>query len=86
MNTFMSGLVQPRGWLEWNGDFALSTLWYGEYRNYGPGASLAGRVKWPGYHMIRDAPVASYFTVRQFIDGVSWLPATGVKFSAGLSN
>ncbi|KAH7845406.1 hypothetical protein Vadar_001631 [Vaccinium darrowii] len=86
MNTFMTGLVQPRGWLEWNGDFALSTLWYGEYRNYGPGASLTGRVKWPGYHMIRDASVASYFTVRQFINGVSWLPATGVKFSAGLSN
>ncbi|KAF2307280.1 hypothetical protein GH714_026071 [Hevea brasiliensis] len=37
INTYMVGLVQPRGWLEWNGNFALSTLWYGEYKNYGPG-------------------------------------------------
>ncbi|KAL6964708.1 putative pectinesterase/pectinesterase inhibitor 22 [Sarracenia purpurea var. burkii] len=86
MNTYMSGLVQPRGWLEWYGDFALGTLWYGEYKNFGPGASLSGRVKWPGYHIISDASVASYFTVGRFIDGRSWLPATGVKFSAGLSN
>lgn len=86
MNTYMSSQVQPRGWLEWFGDFALSTLYYGEYRNYGPGASLSGRVNWPGYHVIRDAGVANFFSVRRFIDGTSWLPATGVKFSAGLSN
>ncbi|XVF41838.1 hypothetical protein PTKIN_Ptkin01aG0312800 [Pterospermum kingtungense] len=86
MNTYMSGSVQPRGWLEWYGDFALNTLWYGEYRNYGPGASLSGRVKWPGYHIIQDAATANFFTVGRFIDGRSWLPATGVKFTAGLSN
>ncbi|CAH9073853.1 unnamed protein product [Cuscuta epithymum] len=86
INTFMSRMVQPRGWLEWYGDFALNTLWYGEYRNYGPGASLAGRIKWPGYHVIRNAPTATYFTVQHFIDGMSWLPSTGIKFSAGLTN
>ncbi|GJY44078.1 putative pectinesterase/pectinesterase inhibitor 22 [Tanacetum coccineum] len=86
MNTYMSSMVQPRGWLEWYGNFALSTLWYGEYRNYGPGASLSGRVRWPGYHMAMDASTADSFTVRRFIDGLSWLPATGVTFSAGLSN
>ncbi|KAK4476712.1 hypothetical protein RD792_015872 [Penstemon davidsonii] len=86
INTYMSGMVQPRGWLEWYGDFALATLWYGEYRNYGPGGSVSGRVRWPGYHVIRDASTASFFTVGRFIDGMSWLPATGVKFSAGLTN
>ncbi|XVE89614.1 hypothetical protein DITRI_Ditri20bG0010000 [Diplodiscus trichospermus] len=86
MNTYMGALVQPRGWLEWYGNFALSTLWYGEYRNYGPGASLSGRVKWPGYHIIRDPATANFFTVGRFIDGRSWLPATGVRFTAGLSN
>ncbi|XVF57538.1 hypothetical protein PTKIN_Ptkin06aG0213600 [Pterospermum kingtungense] len=86
MNTYMGGLVQPRGWLEWNGNFALSTLWYGEYRNYGPGASLSGRVKWPGYHIIKDASAANFFTVGRFIDGRSWLPATGIRFTEGLSN
>ncbi|KAL2491950.1 putative pectinesterase/pectinesterase inhibitor 22 [Abeliophyllum distichum] len=86
MNTYMSGQVQPRGWLEWYGNFALSTLWYGEYKNYGPGASTSGRVRWPGYHIIADASVASFFTVGHFIDGMSWLPATGIKFSSGLAN
>ncbi|KAF7805078.1 putative pectinesterase/pectinesterase inhibitor 22 [Senna tora] len=86
INTYMSGLVQPRGWLEWFGNFALNTLWYGEYRNYGPGAAVGGRVKWPGYHIIKDAAVANYFTVQRFIDGGAWLPATGVRFTAGLTN
>ncbi|KAF5740021.1 putative pectinesterase/pectinesterase inhibitor 22 [Tripterygium wilfordii] len=86
MNTYMGALVQPRGWLEWYGNFALNTLWYGEYRNYGPGASLSGRIKWPGYHIMRDASAASFFTVGRFIDGMSWLPATGIKFTAGLIN
>ncbi|XP_018860766.1 putative pectinesterase/pectinesterase inhibitor 22 [Juglans regia] len=86
MNTYMSGLVQPRGWLEWYGNFALDTLWYGEYKNYGPGASLSGRIKWPGYHVIRNAATASFFTAGRFIDGRAWLPATGVRFTAGLSN
>ncbi|KAK4339691.1 hypothetical protein RND71_041153 [Anisodus tanguticus] len=84
MNTWMSGMVQPRGWLEWYGNFALNSLWYGEYKNYGPGSSLSGRVKWPGYNIIKDPSSASFFTVQHFIDGMSWLPATGVQFSAEL--
>ncbi|CAM8963056.1 unnamed protein product [Rhodiola kirilowii] len=86
MNTYMSSQVQPRGWLEWYGDFALNTLYYGEYKNYGPGSAVSQRVKWPGYHVIRDASIASFFTVRRFIDGMSWLPSTGIHFSAGLAN
>ncbi|KAK2966385.1 hypothetical protein RJ640_013695 [Escallonia rubra] len=81
-----SRTVQPRGWLEWLGDFALNTLWYGEYKNYGPGASLSGRVPWPGYHMINDASLASFFSAGRFIDGMAWLPGTGITFSAGLTN
>ncbi|XP_051124219.1 putative pectinesterase/pectinesterase inhibitor 22 [Andrographis paniculata] len=84
LNTYMTAMVQPRGWLEWNGDFALSTLWYGEYRNYGPGAAVAGRVRWPGYHVISDSATAGFFTVGKFLDGMTWLPATGVRFTAGL--
>lgn len=86
MNTYMSATIQPKGWLEWYGNYALNTLYFGEYRNYGPGALLSGRVKWPGFHIIRDVSEATFFTVEQFIDGMSWLPATGVKFSAGLTN
>ncbi|XP_021772834.1 putative pectinesterase/pectinesterase inhibitor 22 [Chenopodium quinoa] len=86
LNTYLSAMIQPKGWLEWYGNYGLNTLYYGEYRNYGPGASVAGRVKWPGFHILRDASEAMFFTVGQFIDGMSWLPETGVKFSAGLTN
>ncbi|KAG6507827.1 putative pectinesterase/pectinesterase inhibitor 22 [Zingiber officinale] len=84
MQSYLGAQVQAGGWLEWAGDFGLSTLWYGEYGNYGPGARLSGRVGWPGYHVIRDATVAGFFTVRRFIDGLTWLPRTGVEFTADL--
>ncbi|KAJ6676255.1 PECTINESTERASE [Salix viminalis] len=61
-----------------------NTLYYGEYRNFGPGASTGGRVKWGGYRVITSSTEASSFTVANFIAGSSWLPATGVPFFAGL--
>lgn len=84
MQSYISGAIKPQGWLEWNGNFALDTLYYGEYMNFGPGAGLGGRVNWPGFHAINDSAVANNFTVAQFIVGNSWLPMTGVKYTAGL--
>ncbi|RWR87509.1 pectinesterase 2-like protein [Cinnamomum micranthum f. kanehirae] len=77
-------LIDPAGWLEWNGDFALNTLYYGEYRNVGPGSSTAGRVKWGGYRVITSPLEGSQFDVGNFIAGGSWLPSTGVPFTSGL--
>ncbi|KAH9724034.1 putative pectinesterase/pectinesterase inhibitor 61 [Citrus sinensis] len=85
MLTYMGDHIQPRGWLEWNGDFALDTLYYGEYMNSGPGSAVGHRVRWPGYRVITSATEASKFTVSQFIYGSSWLPSTGVAFLGGLS-
>ncbi|KAK4743092.1 hypothetical protein SAY87_001093 [Trapa incisa] len=76
--------IHPR-WLEWNGDFALNTLYYGEYMNYGPGAGVAQRVMWAGYRVIEFLEEASKFTVAEFIYGSEWLPSTGVAFVKGLS-
>lgn len=84
MQSYMSSFIRPQGWLEWNGDFALDTLYYAEYMNYGPGAGLGGRVMWPGLHAINDSSQAKNFTVAQFLLGNSWLPSTGVKYTAGL--
>ncbi|KAJ1437081.1 Pectinesterase, catalytic [Sesbania bispinosa] len=84
MQSYISDVLRPEGWLEWNGDFALDTLYYAEYMNYGPGAGLNKRVKWPGYHVMNDSSQASNFTVTQFIEGNLWLPSTGVTFTAGL--
>ncbi|KAK4485352.1 hypothetical protein RD792_007991 [Penstemon davidsonii] len=85
MLSYMGDHIHPRGWLEWNATFALDTLYYGEYMNYGPGGAIGQRVKWPGYRVITSTAEASKFTVGQFIYGSSWLPSTGVAFLAGLS-
>lgn len=82
MKSYISNAIRAEGWLEWNGDFALDTLYYGEYMNYGPGGSLDRRVKWPGYHRLNSSAEAANFTVTEFIAGNLWLPATGVKYSA----
>ncbi|GAA0163297.1 esterase [Lithospermum erythrorhizon] len=66
------------------GDLALSTLYYGEFMNIGSGASTTGRVQWPGFLVLHDFHEASPFTVRNFIQGHVWLPATGVPFSADI--
>ncbi|KAG4911281.1 hypothetical protein JHK87_057397 [Glycine soja] len=65
------------------GDFALSTLYYAEFANWGPGSNTSNRVTWEGYHLI-DEKDADDFTVHKFIQGDKWLPQTGVPFKAGL--
>ncbi|KAI4354835.1 hypothetical protein L6164_003667 [Bauhinia variegata] len=84
MKTSIDGFLNPAGWMEWSGTFALDTLFYAEYLNTGPGSSTANRVNWKGYHVITSASEASGFTVGSFIAGNSWIPATGVPFTAGL--
>nr|XP_016465371.1 PREDICTED: probable pectinesterase/pectinesterase inhibitor 33 [Nicotiana tabacum] len=85
MRSYIDGLINPSGWLPWlNSDFAFKTLYYGEHGNWGPGASTRNRVKWPGYHVITNTNEASKFTVANLIGGRSWLPSTGVPFTAGL--
>lgn len=84
MKTSLDSLINPAGWMEWDGNFALDTLYYAEYANTGAGSSTANRVKWKGYHVLTSASQATPFTVGNFISGNSWLPSTGVPFTSGL--
>ncbi|CAN0891562.1 Probable pectinesterase/pectinesterase inhibitor 17 [Linum grandiflorum] len=81
MQTNLGSLVHSDGWSAWDGDFALKTLYYGEYRNTGPGAPTQNRVKWARV-LTRDEAVR--FTVGNFIAGQAWIPGTGIPFTAGL--
>ncbi|XP_027114739.1 pectinesterase [Coffea arabica] len=83
MQSFLGSLIDPAGWTPWSGDFALSTLYYAEYDNSGPGSDTTSRVTWPGYHVINAADAAN-FTVANFILGDNWLPQTGVTYTSGL--
>ncbi|CAM8933190.1 unnamed protein product [Rhodiola kirilowii] len=83
MQSFMDDSIDPSGWNKWNEDFALSTLFYAEYDNTGPGSGTDGRVSWPGYQVI-NATIAMNFTVSNFLLGDDWLPQTGVTYTTGL--
>ncbi|CAN6468247.1 unnamed protein product [Victoria cruziana] len=84
MDSFIGSLIDPTGWAPWSGDFALSTLYYGEYNNAGPGADTSRRVTWRGYRVM-DSSDATNFTLANFVQGDAWLPGTSVPFSAGLA-
>ncbi|KAK0581836.1 hypothetical protein LWI29_018557 [Acer saccharum] len=86
MRSNIGDLVDPAGWLEWNGTFALSTLYYGEYMNRGPGSNTSGRVTWPGYRVINSSTEANQFTVEGFLQGSEWLNATDIPFSLNLTS
>ncbi|GAB4844345.1 hypothetical protein Ancab_037708 [Ancistrocladus abbreviatus] len=76
--SYLDGLVHPRGWTEWDGGSALSTLYYAEYMNSGAGPSTVGRLKWPGFHELHNPKDIRPFTVKNFIQGDSWILRTGV--------
>jgi pectinesterase len=81
----MDSFINPAGWHEWDGNFALSTLYYAEYNNRGAGSNTANRVTWPGYHVIGANDAAANFTVANFLNGDSWIPQTGVPYLSGLT-
>lgn len=85
MKSYLDDLVAPEGWSKWgDSDFALTTLYYGEYNNFGPGSPTENRVKWPGYHIMTTAKEATPFTATNLIAARQWLPSTGVPFTIGL--
>ncbi|KAH9306478.1 hypothetical protein KI387_010882 [Taxus chinensis] len=86
MQSHLDDLIHPAGWYEWEGNFALDTLYYGEYNNRGLGANTTRRVKWRGHRVIKSWREASQFTVDQFIQGDSWLPSTGVQYDSGFTS
>ncbi|KAF3795769.1 putative pectinesterase/pectinesterase inhibitor 20 [Nymphaea thermarum] len=82
---FIGSVIDPSDWASWSGDFALSTLYYGEYNNaVGPGADTSRGVTWPGYHVM-DWSDATNFTLANFLLGDVWLPGTSVPFTARLA-
>ncbi|OEL16591.1 putative pectinesterase/pectinesterase inhibitor 41 [Dichanthelium oligosanthes] len=85
MQSEVDALVDPAGWMPWDGNFALGTLFYAEYNNSGPGADTSRRVAWPGFHVLNTTADAGNFTVGNMVLGDFWLPQTGVPFTSGLN-
>ncbi|RCV31333.1 hypothetical protein SETIT_6G168500v2 [Setaria italica] len=83
MESEIPAFIDKAGYLPWNGDFGLKTLWYAEYANRGPGADTAGRVNWPGYKKVIAEEEASKFTVQNFLHAEPWLKPAGAPVKYG---
>uniref|UniRef100_A0ACD5XLK6 Uncharacterized protein n=1 Tax=Avena sativa TaxID=4498 RepID=A0ACD5XLK6_AVESA len=77
MESELPALIDKEGYMPWQGDFALKTLFYAEYGNKGPGADIAGRVNWPGYKKIISKQEATEFTLEKFLHAQAWIDSTG---------
>lgn len=77
MESYIDRLLDPMGWTRWipNVD-PPSTIFYGEYRNDGPGAAVDGRVRWSGIMPNISEKQAKRFSVDSFIQGSKWIPKT----------
>ncbi|KAK4349773.1 hypothetical protein RND71_029086 [Anisodus tanguticus] len=83
MQSNIAAFLHPLGWIEWvKGVEPASTIFYAEYANTGPGASVAQRVKWAGYKSSITSAQAAQYTVPALIQGDTWLPATAVVFDS----
>ncbi|XP_059295004.1 probable pectinesterase/pectinesterase inhibitor 46 [Lycium ferocissimum] len=80
MHTTMASFIDPKGWLPWVGTTAPDTIFYAEYKNFGPGAVTKNRVTWKGLKLNITSKEANKFSVKQFVQGDKWLPSTGVTF------
>ncbi|XP_074567451.1 putative pectinesterase/pectinesterase inhibitor 51 isoform X2 [Curcuma longa] len=69
IDSYLTEIVRPEGWMPWKGDFALVTLYYGESGSDGPGANVTARVPWssqiPAEHL-------GVYSVENFIQGNRW--------------
>lgn len=85
MDSFIDDYIQPDGWMPWNAEVGLSTCFYSEFNNRGPGADTSRRVKWRGIKSI-TAEHARKFTPQIFLLGNHWIPAAGVPYTPGMLN
>ncbi|XP_010932334.1 putative pectinesterase/pectinesterase inhibitor 45 [Elaeis guineensis] len=77
MESDIGDFIHKDGYMPWEGDFALKTLFYAEYKNKGPGADTSARVQWPGFKVISNRTEAVGFTPEVFIQGRDWIKRTG---------
>jgi pectinesterase len=78
MDSFLDDILNAAGWVAWKKDQVVEditkTVKYLEYKNRGPKANTAQRVKWGGFREISDAAEAEGYTVDRFIAGSQWVP------------
>ncbi len=69
MHCYIGAHIKPEGWSNWNNTDNYLTTRYAEYRNYGPSADPAARVKWA--RQLPDEEIKKY-TLKNVMRG--WKP------------
>ncbi|KAL9687454.1 hypothetical protein QQ045_031857 [Rhodiola kirilowii] len=69
-DSYMDSVVDPAGWSDFGDPDSDQTVYYGEYKNEGPGADMTNRVKYA--RMLSDEE-ANQFVTSDFIDAKTWL-------------
>ncbi|GAB2223480.1 hypothetical protein Droror1_Dr00017621 [Drosera rotundifolia] len=68
--TYMDNIIVPKGWYNWGDPSREMTVFYGQYKCTGPGASFAGRVSWS--RELTDEEAKPFISL-SFIDGFEWI-------------
>ncbi|KAK9996356.1 hypothetical protein SO802_021042 [Lithocarpus litseifolius] len=66
-----SGIINPRGWYEWNHQGKEKLITYAEIECTGPGADMSKRVKWE--KNLSEEEVRRLVSVERFINQGMWL-------------
>ncbi|XP_019053026.1 PREDICTED: putative pectinesterase 11 [Nelumbo nucifera] len=75
--SYISNVILPQGWDNWGDPTKQSTAYYGEYKCYGAGANVSGRVEWS--HNLSNAEAAPFLT-KDMIGGRGWLRPSPTRF------
>ncbi|KGN62612.1 putative pectinesterase 11 [Cucumis sativus] len=82
--TFMSDVILPEGWDNWQDPSKQSTVYYGQYKCYGKGANTSRRVSWSFTNM--TAQDAAPFFTKSFIGAADWLRPVPNRFKRAFSS
>ncbi|KAM5558476.1 pectinesterase [Rosa sericea] len=86
MECTMADFIRPEGVIAWDGkDFNTEHAFFGEFKNKGPGANLANRVKWVkgGFTGEMDGNTAAKFTVDSMLLPDTWLKQATIPYFPG---
>jgi pectinesterase len=68
--TEFANIINPVGWYNWQDAAREGTVFYGQYKCFGPGANQANRAAWS--HELTDAQAAPFMSLG-YIDGSLWV-------------
>ncbi|OMP09485.1 Pectinesterase, catalytic [Corchorus olitorius] len=75
--TYMSNVILPQGWDDWGDSSKQRSVFYREYKCYGPGANSKQRVEWSQELSGKEAEP---FLTKNMIGGNSWIRSLPTRF------